>query len=350
MKTKGKYLIICCCIVFILLVVINIISENKSQTVDENQIKQLPLSNEYVDINFYYEQLTSDERNVYNKIIEHLDAYQGGEILLDKKISVNELSRIADAVRFNNHNNYFYFLFTLPFTSKNELVNWGTNQKKEDLEEKKISKLLLELYVGEEDTRLDRFEISDDMIVANYEKEKKIFSTISNDLMNQYESIQKETNEILDDIISKMPPNLTQEEAVEYFSNWIIENMQYTENYTSNIGYGEVRDEELQFSAYISSVTNQSAVCTGLSMVLSELCRKVGIESYVCLGTVSNGGSPLNHAWTAIKIGDTVYYKDPTKEVGANKVFPLKTEKELTSGNYILRFSRHFNYQKERNN
>ena len=45
MKTKGKYLIICCCIVFILLVVINIISENKSKTVDENPIKQLSLSN-----------------------------------------------------------------------------------------------------------------------------------------------------------------------------------------------------------------------------------------------------------------------------------------------------------------
>ena len=162
--------------------------------------------------------------------------YQGGEILLDKKISVNELSRIADAVRFNNHNNYFYFLFTLPFTSENKLVNWGTNQKKEDLEEKKIGKLLLELYVGEEDTRLNQFEISDDMIVTNYESEKKIFSTISNDLMNQYESIQKEANEILDDVISKMPKNLTQEEAVEYFSNWIIENMDYTENYTPNIG------------------------------------------------------------------------------------------------------------------
>lgn len=118
MKTKGKYLIICCCIVFILLVVINIINENKSQTVDENQIKQLPLSNEYVDINFYYEQLTSDERNVYNKIIEHLDAYQGGEILLDKKISVNELSRIADAVRFNNHNNYFYFFYIAIYIKK----------------------------------------------------------------------------------------------------------------------------------------------------------------------------------------------------------------------------------------
>lgn len=137
---------------------------------------------------------------------------------MDKKISVNELSRIADAVRFNNHNNYFYFLFTLPFTSENKLVNWGTNQKKEDLEEKKIGKLLLELYVGEEDTRLNQFEISDDMIVTNYESEKKIFSTISNDLMNQYESIQKEANEILDDVISKMPKNLTQEEAVEYFT------------------------------------------------------------------------------------------------------------------------------------
>ena len=61
-------------------------------------------------------------------------------------------------------------------------------------------------------------------------RKRKFFQTISNDLMNQYESIQKETNEILDDVISKMPKNLTQEEAVEYFSNWIIENMDYTEN------------------------------------------------------------------------------------------------------------------------
>ena len=123
------------------------------------------------------------------------------------------------------------------------------------MEEKKIGKLLLELYVGEEDTRLNQFEISDDMIVTNYESEKKIFSTISNDLMNQYESIQKEANEILDDVISKMPKNLTQEEAVEYFSNWIIENMDYTENYTPNIGYGEAKDEELQFLMTAASTT-----------------------------------------------------------------------------------------------
>lgn len=30
---------------------------------------------------------------------------------------------------------------------------------------------------------------------------------------------------------------------------------------------------------------------------------------------VSNGGKLLNHALTAIKIGDTVYYKDSAKEV-----------------------------------
>ena len=112
MKIKPKYLIICCCIVFAILVAINIISENQSQNVAKNQIKELALTYEYIDTNFYYEQLTSDEQEVYHKIIEQLDVYQGGEILLDKKISVNELSRIADAVRFNNHNNYFYFLFT----------------------------------------------------------------------------------------------------------------------------------------------------------------------------------------------------------------------------------------------
>lgn len=70
MKIKPKYLIICCCIVFAILVSVYIVNENQSRTVVKNQIKQLPLSNEYIDTNFYYEQLTSDEQEVYHKIIE----------------------------------------------------------------------------------------------------------------------------------------------------------------------------------------------------------------------------------------------------------------------------------------
>ena len=77
MKIKPKYLIICCCIVFAILVAINIISENQSQNVAKNQLKELALTYEYIDTNFYYEQLTSDEQEVYHKIIEQLDVYQG---------------------------------------------------------------------------------------------------------------------------------------------------------------------------------------------------------------------------------------------------------------------------------
>ena len=79
-------------------------------------------------------------------------------------------------------------------------------------------------------------------------------------------------------------------------------------------------------------------------MILSELCRRVGIESYVCIGTVSHGGMPYNHAWVAIVIGDTTYYKDPTLEVGLKKLVPLKTREDLTKGNYLIRFAKHFEF------
>ena len=72
MKIKRKYWIICGCIVFAILVSVYIVNENQSRTGVKNQIKQLPLSNEYIDTNFYYEQLTSDEQEVYHKIIESL--------------------------------------------------------------------------------------------------------------------------------------------------------------------------------------------------------------------------------------------------------------------------------------
>ena len=52
MKIKPKYLIICCCIVFAILVAINIISENQSQNVAKNQIKELALTYEYIDTKF----------------------------------------------------------------------------------------------------------------------------------------------------------------------------------------------------------------------------------------------------------------------------------------------------------
>lgn len=344
MKNKTKYIILSFISLFIIIVTMNIVREKKSKNLTIQNVENLPLSHEYVNINFYYNQLNSLEQNVYNKIIKSLDTYEGGEIILDENISINNLSRIADAIRFNNNNNYFYSLFTLPLTSNNKIVNWSTSQRIEELEKKQINKILLEIYIGEDDTRLDNFHISDDLTITNYDEQKNIFESIPNDLISKYESIKAETDRIIDDIILNMPKNLNQEEAINYFSKWIVDNMKYTDTFNPQTSYGDIVNEECQFSASISSITKKSAVCSGFSMILSELCSRVGIESYICLGTVSNGGSPFNHAWVAVNIGDKTYYKDPTREVGANKVYPLMTKEELPKGSYILRFSRHFNY------
>ncbi|WP_195245582.1 transglutaminase domain-containing protein [Clostridium celatum] len=343
MKNKPKYLLLFFITLFIFIATIGILTKNNSQTTKKT-IESIPLNYENIRINFYYDQLNSIEKNVYNKILNNLNVYKGGEIILDENISVNNLSRIADALRFNNDNNYFYLLLTFPLTSNNKIVNWGTNQSNEILEKKQISKILLLLYIGKNDTRLDKFNISDDFTITNYDEVKKSFENIPNELINKYEEIKNNTDTILENIISNIPSNLSQEEAVNYFSQWLINNMNYTSSFSYGTNYGDIVNEEIQFSSYISSITNKSAICSGLSMILSELCRKVGIESYICLGTVSNGGSPYNHAWVAVNIGGTVYYKDPTREISAKKVYPLKTKEELTKGNYILRFSKHFNY------
>lgn len=344
MKPKNKYLIISFITLFIIIVTISIFIVNKEKQLPQKTIEPIPLSYESLNINFYYQQLNSIEKNVYNKIINNLKIYKGGEIILDENISVNNLSRIADALRFNNDNNYFYLLLTLPLTSDNKIINWGTNQSKETLEKEQINKILLQLYIGEDDTRLNKVNISDDFTITNYDEVKKSFENIPNELINKYEGIKNETNKILENIILDMPSNLTQEEAVNYFSQWLINNMNYTDSFSYGTNYGDIVNEEIQFSTYISSITNKSAICSGLSMILSELCRRVGIESYICLGTVSNGESPYNHAWVAVHIGDTIYYKDPTREISEKKVYPLKNKEELTKGNYILRFSNHFNY------
>lgn len=343
MKKKSKYLIFFLASLIILITASILIQNNSEKTVQKN-IEAIPLTYENIDVNFYYNQLNSTEKNVYDKIINNLNVYKGGEVVLDENISVNNLSRIADAVRFNNDNNYFYSLFTLPLTSDNKVVNWGRNQTKEDLEKMQISKILLQLYIGEDDTRADDFELSDDLVIRNYDEKKKLFENVPNELINEYDSIKNETNELLENIIANMPKNLNQEEAVNYFSQWLIDNMVYTDSFTSGTNYGDITNPEIHFSSYLSSITNKSAICSGLSMILSELCRRVGIDSYICLGTVSDGGSPFNHAWVAIVIGDTTYYKDPTREVAMKKIYPLLIEDELTKGNYLLRFSKHFNY------
>ncbi|MBE6053967.1 MAG: hypothetical protein E7212_08650 [Clostridium sartagoforme] len=343
MKKKSKYLIFFLASLIILITASILIQNNSEKTVQKN-IEAIPLNYENIDVNFYYNQLNSTEKNVYDKIINNLNVYKGGEVVLDENISVNNLSRIADAVRFNNDNNYFYSLFTLPLTSDNKLVNWGTNQAKEELEKMQISKILLQLYIGEDDTRSDDFDLSDDLVIRNYDEKKKLFENIPNELITEYESIKNETNELLENIIANMPKNLNQEEAVNYFSQWLIDNMVYTDSFTYGTNYGDITNPEIQFGSYLSSITNKSAICSGLSMILSELCRRVGIDSYICLGTVSDGGSPFNHAWVAIVIGDTTYYKDPTREVAMKKIYPLIIEDELTKGNYLLRFSKHFNY------
>lgn len=139
-KKYTKYLIF---FLAVILLFIFIISQNYkdskqalSNETNQKIIPSIPLTNEYKTTDFYYNQLNTIEQSVYNQLVEKLKDYKAGEIVLQESISVNNLSRIADAIRFNGNNEYFYSLFTLPLTKTNQIVNWGTNQSQNELEKK----------------------------------------------------------------------------------------------------------------------------------------------------------------------------------------------------------------------
>ena len=62
--------------------------------------------------------------------------------------------------------------------------------------------------------------------------------------------------------------------------------------------------------------------------VLNALCRRVGIDAYFISGDV-NTLIYGRHAWSVIRIGDETYYKDPTTEIGYQKVRPLMTSAQF---------------------
>ncbi|WP_139133556.1 hypothetical protein [Anaerobium acetethylicum] len=61
---------------------------------------------------FYYNQLTEDERIVFEQIISLYSDLDKVEITLENPVSVYNISRIADAVRESQRDNYWNFIFT----------------------------------------------------------------------------------------------------------------------------------------------------------------------------------------------------------------------------------------------
>jgi len=157
--------------------------------------------------------------------------------------------------------------------------------------------------------------------------------------LSYYSEMDARVEQKLQEIINEIPKGSNQEEAVQYFSQWLVDNMVYDDvfnEYITTNNYDLIDINKQLANVNITSINNGEGVCTGFVFVLNALCRRVGIDAYFVSGYV-RGLAYGRHAWSAIIIGDETYYKDPTFEIGNQEVRPLRTSAQFYhSGGYKL--------------
>lgn len=118
--------------------------------------------------------MSEQEKEIYRDITEKLDDYHGGEILLEKNISPKSLARISDTIRYGEGGKYWYFVVAYPFNEKNRFIMTGLDQPSEKLNMESISKILIEIDLGESQGALHSFQFKEDKydILTNYEEFK----------------------------------------------------------------------------------------------------------------------------------------------------------------------------------
>lgn len=289
-------------------------------------IADIPVTYQPLETQFYYKQLTEEEKKIYREIKKLLDQHKGGEIVLEQPINAKSYFHIESTLRYDGIN-YWYLAYLIPFSSDNTQVIPANEQHSE---EKKINKMLL--IIDSDKFQKEIPAVSKEDITNSKKASTEIYQNIKDaidylvdDRYSYYDQVNKEIKSNLQQIIDSMPQGLNQEEAVQYFSQWLVDHMAYDPIIAKFITTGDLVGYDLkkQISAgSITSINDRIGVCTGFSLILTTLCNWVGIESYIVLGDTPGG----RHGWVAVKIGDETYYKDPTSEIENQKVMPLQTE------------------------
>lgn len=329
---KKKLAISIFSILFLICVVIYVLQDQKYRAaIKPVEVADIPVTYQPIETQFYYQQLTAEEKKIYEQVKELLDQHKNGEIMLEQPINAKSYFHIESSLRYDEPS-YWYLAFLFPFGADNTYVIPANEQHSE---EKKIDKLFLLIdseafqegasALSEESVENIKKEDAD---TGLYQSVKEVEEYLAEEPDSYYEQINGEVENNLQQIIDDMPKGLNQEEAVQYFSQWLVDHMAYDPVIAKYVTTGDLvgYDFRRQISAgSITSINDKMGICTGFSLILTTLCNRVGIEAYVVLGDTPGG----RHGWAAIQIDDETYYKDPTSEVEYKEVEPLQTEAQF---------------------
>lgn len=307
------------------------------------KLKDEPRKGEAAVSTFYYDQLTRKEAEAYDLMKGRLDNMEGGVVEFPDAMSGPEYLRVTTALEDEGYN-YFYGFYDIPMTKDDVYVKYK-NTDLTMVKEKKITKAILFLSCAEGINEAGDYD--KDGTVKNLSAIQEGLSTNADDKLAGIVKRQDETEEILSGIMEKLPSDYGEKKAVDYFLKWLDENMSVA------VGIGE---DALDFSsmddvfdgAYLynnlSAVTEKKATSLGYAKILSELCRRAGMESHIVLGIW--GKSSINqegYVFCAVQMNDQMIYVDAS----AAKSGDLGGQQYLNSqeAKNHLKFVEYFEYE-----
>lgn len=121
---------------------------------------------------------------------------------------------------------------------------------------------------------------------------------------SKHEKMQKELDERVDEILSKITPDMSDYDIVKYFHDTIITDCTYTLTGTN-------------VTSIYGTLVEKKAQCQGYTRAFAYLCSLCGIETDLVLGIASE-----EHMWNMVKLDDEWYHIDLTWDDPDKADFP----------------------------
>lgn len=126
------------------------------------------------------------------------------------------------------------------------------------------------------------------------------------------QKLEEEYDKQLEELISVIPLDLSDEEKMKFIFSWLVNNIEYEHN-LDYYNDGSVscpiieiyNNWGIRVSDKYAPLMLQKAICSGIAPVVNDVCTKLGIESKSIIGETREleNGSRVKHVWNIITIG-----------------------------------------------
>ncbi len=197
----------------------------------------------------------------------------GGVLTLPQPVNGKEYQRILSTLEYEG-DNYFYGFVEIPMT-EDEIYVQHEDKNLNRITENEISKVILFLSCAEGIETPGVF--SEDGTVTNMEEIRESLSVNVSEKEEKIQEKQKQTEEILSEILEGLPKDSGEKSTVDYFLKWLDGNMTYTDS-LSEVGepvpnMGKMLDayyERNHLAAVIEKKGNCPGICQNTGRALQS--------------------------------------------------------------------------------